>query len=146
MNGISGILKEIVKRLRDPFLLAMLALVIVLAGAAAGELTTSNLIILSSVVVVLFVGYLVFHYRATAGFNERGLLILARGIIVAIKNEGYVPGNARQADLGAALIRQVVGTGDTELDRAGYVMGVEFKKSFGVPESYLDGTPFQKDA
>lgn len=131
-------LQILARQLRNPFLQVMLALTIVLAIVAIARTGLETLLLLSGVVVILFFGYLFFLRRESGTLDEDVFRELALRIIIAIKDEGYVPGNERQRDLGGALAAKVRSARSELAKRGGKAMAEEFIEAFDVPDSILE--------
>lgn len=138
-NALGDALKILAQQLRNPFLAAMLGFTIVLAYVAVIRTSLGTMIVLAIVVVVLFIAYLYYLWVTSLNVNEVVVRDLALRIVIAIKDEGYVLGNERQRDLGAALMAKVLGATGPGAKKAARIMAGEFKQAFDVPEDYFAG-------
>jgi len=137
--GLAGALVEGVKRLKDPFLLGMVLLIIVLAIVAIARTDITITIVLFAVAVLFFLGYLFYLFRTSAARTEMLMQEIASQIIIAIQQEGYIPGHERRGDFGATLVGYILKAQVERSQRkALLIMAEKFKQAFGLSESIFE--------
>lgn len=154
VSVLGNILVEIPKQLKNPFLLGILAYVLVLAIVAAVRINIYVTIVIASVVVLLFLAYLYYLWRIFVSRAEQTTMRLAKqteqmskdlakNMSSAIRKGEYIKGGSRaQMDFGASLVKAIQRTQE-EMNEDDYqikvleLMTKEIKIEFDVPDSYL---------